>query len=133
MTTEDQQNELDDPLHVISMVSESQVHQGNYSDMDIFHLEDSTEFTSPEFSSSPLSIQETTDSTLFIPQSDRSVSTPVVYGSLNNYISNMMQEQKRKKAKERRLRRMYILKEKRLNGLISFDSNTIRYESKRRR
>ena len=133
MTTEDHQNELDDPLHITSMVSDSQIHQGEYPDMDNFHLEDSTEFTSPEFSSSPLSIQETTESNIFIPQSDHSVSTPVVYGSLNNYINNMMQEQKRKKAKERRLRRMYILKEKRLNGLISFDSNTIRYESKRRR
>ena len=124
-------------MYVAPLVLESQAPKEELPFEGFFHVEDSTEFTSPEFSSSPLSMQETSDSNLFLPQSDIGASAPVVlpesYGSLNNYINNMMQEQKRKKAKERRLRRMYILKEKRKNGLISFDSNTIRYENKRRR
>lgn len=54
-------------------------------------------------------------------------------GGLNSYLQSLIVKQQQTKAKERRLRRMQILKMRRKNGLISFDVRPLRYESKRRR
>lgn len=84
-----------------------------------------------------VSSQSSVDSPLLLPQrtldggSDDLLSTSC--GSLDVYLSQVLNEQKRKKAKERRLRRMLILKSKRQSGTISFDSSQVRYENKRRR
>ena len=62
-----------------------------------------------------------------------SVSYSEPDGGLNSYLQYLIVKQKQSKAKERRLRRMQILKMRRRNGLISFDVRPLRYESKRRR
>ena len=54
-------------------------------------------------------------------------------GSLNLSLSDLIDEQIRMRAKERRRRRMLILKAKRQSGMISFDVNQVRYKNKRRR
>ena len=51
---------------------------------------------------------------------------------LNSYLQSVAWQQKQKAAKERRMKRMAILKMKRMSGQISFDSS-LRYENKRRR
>ena len=50
-----------------------------------------------------------------------------------NNVFAFFQEIARKKAKERRMHRMQILKIKRQNGLISFSHRVMHYQNKRRR
>ena len=73
------------------------------------------------------------DSHLSDSYDSSSLSSVEPAGGLNSYLRSLIVKQQQTKAKERRLRRMQILKMRRKNGLISFDVKPLRYESKRRR
>ncbi|CBK20927.2 uncharacterized protein [Blastocystis hominis] len=73
------------------------------------------------------------DSHLSDSYDSSSLSSVEPVGGLNSYLQSLIVKQQQTKAKERRLRRMQILKMRRKNGLISFDVKPLRYESKRRR
>lgn len=73
------------------------------------------------------------DSHLSDSYDSSSLSSVEPAGGLNSYLQSLIVKQQQTKAKERRLRRMQILKMRRKNGLISFDVKPLRYESKRRR
>ena len=53
-------------------------------------------------------------------------------GNLNDYLEEFLRSDIKRKAKERRMKRMAILKMKRKTGSISFTGPKIRYENKRR-
>ena len=52
--------------------------------------------------------------------------------SLNDFLGDYLRSDMQRKAKERRMKRMAILRMKRKAGQISFFAPTIRYENKRR-
>lgn len=93
-----------------------------------------TESNSPSLSESPQPSSSLFEShSLSLPATQTSVlpgfeDTPSV---LNSYLHSVVSLQKQKAAKERRMRRMTILRMKRMSGQIRFGSS-IRYESKRR-
>lgn len=85
-------------------------------------------------SPSPISSSESFDNDLdglHLPEIDLHPKQQT--SDFNSYLQSLMDEQRHIKAKERRMRRMQILRMKRRNGLISFDVKPLRYESKRRR
>jgi hypothetical protein len=85
---------------------------------------------SPQLSSPQTEPTEDIDSLHLSP----SFSIGIQIGSNTNaYLRMLKDEQKRKRTKERRKRRMEILRMKRLNGEITFDDTVIRYKNKRRR
>ena len=65
------------------------------------------------------------------PVADFEVSS-VPKGNLNDYLEEFLRSDIKRKAKERRMKRMAILKMKRKTGSISFTGPKIRYENKRR-
>ena len=84
---------------------------------------------SPQPSSTPydsqsVSLFDTTQSSVLPGFED----TP---SALDSYLHSVASQQKQRAAKERRMRRMAILRMKRKSGQITF-SSSIRYESKRR-
>lgn len=65
------------------------------------------------------------------PVAEFEVSSPSK-GNLSDYLEEFLKSDIKRKAKERRMKRMAILKMKRKTGLISFTGPRIRYENKRR-
>lgn len=136
MTTEDQINWIDDPYHFVSSdrFPVDNVFM-NFSEDANSHQE-STEPTTPDRAFEASYSKGIIELPSLSPQNEYGSSDESISNSsenLNLIINNLLDEQKKKKAKERRLRRMNILKTKRQNGTISFDGMKIRYESKRRR